>query len=809
MAEPALDAPTESTPATRDEDSASGEPAVEQPAYAPSALSAPAAESPQRDLGPDAAPSAAAGSLTGTATPEEQPTEATTAHPPSTPDDHPAQGPGEPQAGPAPDTADPATTSSAPADRDVVPSAGETPPPTPAVRAPYASVHADTNHGTLIGQLFEAVQRHSGAPLPDAWVQRELANYLPVGNEKDLAALLEEHRVLVLTADHLGSGRWTTALRLLTTVPGESLTVRRIRRDPGDSFSTEGLKGKKHTGWILDLRDTAENIPAACDFGLELCHHDDLLADGSYLIVIAGTDLWERTGLGAGHLARTPKPPEPADLFTHYLHSAGIDNPRSWADDHRLRQGLSHLRPGQVADWARTLVQAEAQYRAATGRGTQPGSDGFDKVITTLTRAASGWMDVLTDWHSEPGRTSYDRNYLLLAAVYDGAAIDNVHEKIASLAVAFKEKEEGSARPTGQQGPGLIQLARQIDAEPLPDGTLRFAGPAYAEAVVRYFWRDRPELTEAFTKWTARLCLELKPTPRTQLAQRMAPWILHHTQAARSTRLLRLVADDWAQDDILAQHTHDILVAAILDPQIGQLARNATNRWADNDDSSPRLLRTLAKVYQTLTPVNPEQMLRRLGGLALSSARSAKEEVAEAVGEAIDVLWSNDKLRPQVRETLGLWFASDNQGLQHSASSAFLHLALQKDPSGAPALLAADETAVPDWVVRGWRTALESDQPSPLAHRASSAWLDTAASLPDTTEQITTTLARAVHDTAGDRLRGLRFLNLVRLAERWLIQTQPSRQEHCNKIHTVLMQQTQSADPRRLPGPRDHEPAGE
>ncbi|MFB6753575.1 hypothetical protein ACFCX6_21955 [Streptomyces sp. NPDC056353] len=594
----------------------------------------------------------------------------------------------------------------------------------------------------MIGQLFEAVQRHSGAPLPPQSVERDLVDYVPFKNERELVGILKDNRTVVLVADRLGSGRWTAALRLLTTLPGEPLTVRRIRRESGDSFSAEGLRGHKRTGWILDLRDTAESIPASCDFGLELQQRDDLDADDSYLVVLTSTHLWERTGHGAGHLARTPEPPDPADLFTAYAQSAGITDPLPWPQDHRLQKALRQLRPGQVKDWAQTLARAEAQYRAATGKEAEPNTEGFAKVLQVAAHAANGWMTELTEWHAQPDRTSYDRNYLLLAAVYDGTPIDNVHEKIDSLARAFKEKPEGSARPTGQQGPGLIQLAHQIHAEPQPDGTVRFAGPGYAEAVVRYFWRDRPELTEAFTKWTARLCLDLKAPRGPQLAQRMVPWALHHAQAARSTRLLHLTAEDWAQDDTLAPHAHDLLVAAALDPQIGQLTRNAFTRWAANTDSSPRFLQTLARVCETLTPAHPEQMLRRLGELA----QSPKNGVADAVGAAIEALWRSDDLRPQLRARLDEWFASDHERLQHSAASAFLHLALQRDPSGALILLDASRETDHQWVIRGWRGALESDQPSPLTLRAGAAWLDAAASHPETKEQVTTTLVRAVHD---------------------------------------------------------------
>ena len=82
-------------------------------------------------------------------------------------------------------------------------------------------------------------------------------------------------------------------------------------------------------------------------------------------------------------------------------------------------------------------------------------------------------MEVLAQWHEASGRTSYNRNYLLLAAVYDGAPIDAIHRQVASLAQALGEKGDQAEPLVGQQGPGLIQLTRQIKAELLPDGSLR------------------------------------------------------------------------------------------------------------------------------------------------------------------------------------------------------------------------------------------------------------------------------------------------------------------------------------------------
>ncbi|MEU7405165.1 hypothetical protein [Streptomyces sp. NPDC044948] len=709
--------------------------------------------------------------------------------------------PGESTTVTLPATADAATADAATADAAAADGSGGAPA---SPGGAYADVHADTNHGTMIGQFFEAVERLSGAPLPPQWVDQELADYVPVKNEAELARRLQDDRVVVLFADHFGSGRWTTALRLLTTLPSQPRTLRRVRREPGDAFSTEGMRGHKRTGWILDLRDPDDSIPATCDFGLELRHTADLDADDSHLVVLISARLWHQIGHGAGHLARTPTPPAQTTMFAALLQSAGIEHAKDFAADHRLAEQLANLRPGQVKDHAQTLIHAEHHYRSATGRGTDLGSPGFEAVVAAAANATSGWMDVLATWHSHPQRTSYDRNYLLLTAVYGGEPIDSVHTKIASLSQAFDEKESAGARPKGQQGPGLIQLARQIEADPLPDGRLRFPGPGFAEAVVRYFWRDRPELITPFTRWTAKLCLDLGKKHGTQLAERMIPWALHDLQASRSTKLLRQVADDWAQEDALAPHAHELLVAAVLDPQTAQLVKNAADRWTGQPDTSPPLLRTLAHVFQTLTPAQPARMLRRLGTLASSQ----NPGVADAVADALNTLFSSEKLRPQVRQTLDSWFTSTDQALQFAAASAFVHLAAQRDPAGLPALLHASDAEAAPWVIRGWRTTLEVEKPSPAAHHACAVWLD-AATTPDTTERILSTLVRSVHDVAGHDLRGQRYLNLVRMAERWLIRDGTTGRNDREHIHTMLMHRTMQADPHHSQHDREGASTGD
>lgn len=141
------------------------------------------------------------------------------------------------------------------------------------------------NKGQVVGQWFEAVQRHSGAPLPKEWVAEQLKEYVPAKNEAQLSNILRVNRVIVIPAKHAGSGRWTSALHLLSSIPGHQLTIRRIRRESGEKFSMDGLRGRRNNGWILDLRDPDESMSASADLGHELLSTRNLTADDSFLVV--------------------------------------------------------------------------------------------------------------------------------------------------------------------------------------------------------------------------------------------------------------------------------------------------------------------------------------------------------------------------------------------------------------------------------------------------------------------------------------------------------------------------------------------
>ena len=657
--------------------------------------------------------------------------------------------------------------------------------------APHVDIRAGLNFGTMIGQLIQAAVRiHRGQPLPRDWVDEQLAAYVSPKNEDTVAKKLYDRSVLVLAAETVGSGRWTTALKLLRHAPGDELTIRCVRRETGDDFTMEGLRDRERTGWILDLRAADESVPAGAMFGHELTQTKILKDNKSYLIVLVGAELWNQVGEGAGALAEILEPPDPADVLVSLLRERRIySNPIEWTQDHRIRPYLERLLPGQVYEWAQTIEQVEVDYQAKAIPG-EPPAEMFGKKVDAVIKSRSGWFGGLAGWHSKPGRTSFERNYLLTMAVFDGVfedrPVEDIHEKVASLAATIGE---ATATARGQGGPGLVELTREAGATLQANGIVRFPGPDYAEAVMEYFWLDRPHLLDSFTKWTVEQCLQLEQPYQGTLANKVIPWVLHHSQSTRSTPFLRSVAARWSEDSRLVDHAVELLIAACLDPQIGNLTRNATTSWIGQAKTTPALKCALAQVFQGLAPAYPTSMLRRLAELA----ESPEPGVGEAVGAVMKALWDDTELRPRLHEALTTWSKSSKPTVRRAAINAFLHLALNIDETGVPSLMGLGAT--PTWVIDSWRRVLEEDEPGPLALEVGRVWLDAATTSTDAWELTMNMFERAVHETLADDRRGTRSLNTTRIAEDWRILGQALDEATRNQLRAKLVDRVRVAGP--------------
>ncbi|MBP0458982.1 hypothetical protein [Streptomyces montanisoli] len=662
---------------------------------------------------------------------------------------------------------------------------------------PLISIHqrlAD-NNGVNIGlQINQAINRLRGDLLPPEWITERLATYeQPVQEKEELHRILTQHHVLVLHApDH--PGRYTAALAALHRKVGDN--IRHVRREPGEAFSAEGLEDHK-TGWILDLRDEGNRLPSGV--GPALLEDAPHLADcGSYLAVLAATEPWRHASKGTDRLAhRLPLPPPEEVLRAHLERTPPPVKSDRWIGASEVTAGIKDGPPAKVARWAEAIREAEC----LDLKKEKP----FKDLVHEVVQAVEDWRAELLDWHTRHEDSAH-RNYLLAAAVLNGAPVETVYGAADTLAQALGE----SPPPRhGQQGLGVIALTDAIDAYVTDDDTLRFRRIGYGEAVVDYFWADRPHLIKRFTHWTADQTgnKDLPDDVANQLADRVTTWALQYMRAKhgrRATQLLRDIAGQWSTS--LPEQARDLLTVAAVDTGTGRRVRDAYLAWARRSDRDvpPRLKTALARACERLADVYPTMMLLRLTELA---AHTEDEDVTDAVGHALTVLWDQPTSRSEIQDQLDDWSRSPEAGRRTAAHHAFLHLAARTTEDGRPVLLvAAHEDKSQAWQTARWRDLLLHYRtlPGPLLQQALNAWMNAAASLPDLQEPVLTILQHAVYQSQTDTVYAAdRYLALSHLLFAWApVQSlhPPSEQE---VLRDRLLLALRQADPA-VPAPDGH-----
>ncbi|MEU6449788.1 hypothetical protein [Streptomyces sp. NPDC046979] len=655
-----------------------------------------------------------------------------------------------------------------------------------------------TNNGFAIGTLIQqSINRLRGIPLTRKEIDDCLRPYVPQPDDETATTkILDDRRVVVLTGSD-GSGRFTTALQMLRSRVGDN--IRQVSREPKAPFDVAGLT-EKRTGWILDLRAETPHT----GFGRELKHDSDELPEGSFLVVLMSATAWTKCGKNTEGLAHEIAGPPPAEVLAKLLEPAPllIDH-GTWTGHPDITGGIKGLRPGQVAAWAGAIVTTEELERDA-GRLTTATADDrnyTDRLVGSVVKAAENWRRMLLAWHNKYQDSDY-RNFLLAAAVLEGATSQSVYEASADLAADFDE--DPAPRP-GQKGLGVIALADAADADLLPDGTIRFRHHNKAEAVVDYFLDDRPHLLKQFTTWTAAQVGSLEDAQASRLlAQRVSHWTVRYTARHRTVRLLKELSEQWSTTQ--QQAACDMLVLAALDDHAGSLVRGALRRWARGEAgtlSDPFTI-VIVRACRRLIDVHPASMLNRLTELASSTvtadgARSG--DVTETISQTLNTLWDRDGQRRAIRRQLSQWADATNRSQQRAARDTFAHLAQRRGPTGPSLLTDTDRDLT--WVASMWRNALPTHGEPPLSVvEAFGYWMQAALdhpSLTDTTEQV---FRQAVHADRDPYYSGSRLVAMQKLLFSWAPTPPPAHQVgEAVHLRDRYLAALQEQDPATSPEP--------
>ncbi|MFE7038936.1 hypothetical protein ACFU9X_05615 [Streptomyces atratus] len=522
-------------------------------------------------------------------------------------------------------------------------------------------------------------------------------------------------------------------------------------------FPAKRLPREQHRGYVLELPADEDGFEVHDSFGANLKDvREHLGPRHCRLVVITTPDQWRRIGRGAPY-GVTPDLGEarPADVVERWLRAEEPAFPIAlWLRRLKMKALLEGQSPTEVLrivglmrearrSALRTIANASAGLDELQRRRAEAAADtdeAIDKQVAEVAAARDNWEDDLHAWHERPERTSFQRNFLVTAAVLRGAPVGHIYAKAADLS---KLLEGHDVEVTGQQAPGVIAMTRAIRADRTRDGVLTFQRPNWDDAALEYFWTDRPLARVPFLQWLAQAPLDEPKVAmesvglddRRALAERVGDFAVRWAVRHRRQEPLEELVKAWHKNSKkgLWPLATALLDDAAVHPASAPYINTMLLSWASRKTDVALPLAVVSVCAGKFGRIHTGKALRRLR----HAAESEHPEVADALREAVRTLWADVSVRPllfkdivdwcgnaKVRETVGRQtFAA----LATTSGSENLGIPLILDNSSD-----GDEEEFhpsPEGLIQGWR-ALLREGPGPTGtrevDRAVFLWLDAA-----------------------------------------------------------------------------------
>lgn len=583
-------------------------------------------------------------------------------------------------------------------------------------------------------------------------------------------------RVAVIVGE-TGTGRSIAARALLAQVSSAwDVECARLSLGGACEFPSRRLATKQRRVLLLDLPADEEDAVVSSQFGADLAAAIATLRENdTYLIVVTTPKQWTRISHGAPESVAWYS--RSADLLkitrsrlAEYLTSDEVD---CWVGDSRIGDLLDGQRPRDAVDIAGLIRAAHFAPPGALddvefgGEGAAPAAlqaseAEFNHRVMSVVNARSNWHAHLLRWHIEPGRTALERNFMLVvAALPEGTHVSAAYAQAVRLSKRF---DESLREDRGQQGPGAIAMTQFINARLAEDLTVRFTRPGWADAVLRYFWTDRPDLVQDFVKWLADVRMQVKSPRRQELAQQVGERLIRLASDRRDMMPLTALFKAWSADRELCEVAAKLCTERVAGSSaLESVFHGELLRWSKSED--PLLRRLVVDVCAAgYGAAFPGKALVRLN----HAAAAADPDLDTVITAALLQIWELPSMRGTLFKRLCAWTRS-RDARAAKARRTFASLAALTVPDGVkPQLLepsADGERFEEEDLVQGWRSVLQHDEDWVLDPVAT--WLDAAIDNPDTRAWVFRILHTAAAGTR-DRSEGPRaFTNLVLLAWRW------------------------------------------
>ncbi|XIE80160.1 hypothetical protein AB6O49_23650 [Streptomyces sp. SBR177] len=575
----------------------------------------------------------------------------------------------------------------------------------------------------------------------------------------DSYSLLEPAGSVLVLSRPPGTSRNITAYALMARLMEKELIkeVWPLSFGSASIFPVKRLPRERHRGYVLELPPDEDGFEIHDSFGANLNDVREHLAPRhSRLIVITTPDQWRRIGRGAPEgIAPDLGAARPADVAERWLRAEEPEFPvTTWLRHPKMKALLEGQSPTEVLrivelmrEARRTalhvIAEASVGLDALQLRRAEAAADtdeAIDEQVAEVSAARANWEDDLHRWHEEPGRTSFQRNFLVTAAVLRGAPVGHIYAKSADLS---KVLDGDDVEVTGQKAPGVIAMTRAIHAERTKEGVLDFRRPHWDDASLEYFWVDRPLARVPFLQWLAQAPLDEPKLAmesvdldyRRALAERIGDFAVRWAVRHRRQEPLEEIVTTW--------HKHPKkglwpLATALLDdaavhPASAPYIHTMLLAWASRKADAALPLAVVSVCAGKFGRAHTGKALRRLR----HAAESEHAEVAGALQDAVRTLWADVSVRPLLFKDIVDWCGNDK--IKDTVGrQTFAALATVAGPGslGVPLILdnpdQGDDEGFhpsPEELVTGWRTLLR-EGPGPTGERqvdkAVFLWLDTA-----------------------------------------------------------------------------------
>ncbi|RAO24146.1 hypothetical protein ONO23_06051 [Micromonospora noduli] len=478
---------------------------------------------------------------------------------------------------------------------------------------------------------------------------------------------------IVLVTGKPGVGKSITALALLSDVSGIVPGRQRFRRlgyGAERLIDVDRLRDSGDVCTILELPPDDDEFMVSSRFGDHLNSMAAVISEcGGRLVVVVDESQWDRIGVDSPVKAHHVAPASGREIMRGWLERYGNRDVDRWLSDDEIVRLLRDENPRGVMSVMHLIMRADRapveQLPAVLqdSRLSEPdvGDETFQRRVLSVVAARRSWHKELLAWHSQPERSSFERNFMLIAAAYGDAPVGDVYDAAQRLGKHFGEPS-AEFSTNGQEGVGVLQVVDRVGAD-LAEDIVSFTRPGWEDAVVKYFWADRPRCREEFLSWLVNDVVRPvsgETESKESRAKRVAEFSLAFMVRFDKLDLLDTIVKSWHGDETLYEEAVRLLSLACFDQSIDRKVHHKLRLWASGGDA--RLKEASARVCAgAFGLAYPGKALVRLR----HAARSSDPTVLEAVKEAVTALWNETTTRPTLLKQVEAWCSGNDSAGPH------------------------------------------------------------------------------------------------------------------------------------------------